>query len=338
MSEDRTQTPSNLRRRQARDAGLVALSPELSAAAGLLAASALLGFFGDRLARGLVAAIKSTLLDTMPAQSSRGVVATVLHMAQELAWPILALLAATWWLIAVTHCAQSGLLWIPQLLAPDTGRLWTAGREQSLTIRSQRGVWTLLKSFLIAIACFWVLMSRQSQLAQLGRLGPSGILLLGGTLIYRLIWTQSFVLALIGLIELGLSRRRVEEMLHVTPEEQREDQKAVEGDPAVKSRRRHIAANRRVDAAHLLDRATMLVCGAGGVAVVVGGERPPGRIELSAAARGESGRQLTRAARRAGVLVVEDADLARGLSGVQRRAGSLAPEIVEQLLRSWPVG
>src|SRR5206468_8809661 len=54
MSEDRTQEPSKRRRLEARQRGQVARSPELTGAAGLLAASALLGIWGDDLVLALV--------------------------------------------------------------------------------------------------------------------------------------------------------------------------------------------------------------------------------------------------------------------------------------------
>ncbi len=53
MSEDRTQPPSKRRRQLARQQGQVAHSPELTAAAGWLAAVVLLGVLGDDLALGL---------------------------------------------------------------------------------------------------------------------------------------------------------------------------------------------------------------------------------------------------------------------------------------------
>ncbi len=56
MSEDRTQEPSKRRRLEARERGQVARSPELTGAAGLLAASALLGIWGDDLALALIGA------------------------------------------------------------------------------------------------------------------------------------------------------------------------------------------------------------------------------------------------------------------------------------------
>ena len=56
MSEDRTQEPSQRRRVEARERGQVARSPELTGSAGLLAASALLGIWGDDLALGVAGA------------------------------------------------------------------------------------------------------------------------------------------------------------------------------------------------------------------------------------------------------------------------------------------
>src|SRR4051794_21875079 len=64
MSEDRTRAPSKRRRQLARERGLVARSPELTAAAGLLAAVVLLGVWGDDLGSALVAAVREPWLGT----------------------------------------------------------------------------------------------------------------------------------------------------------------------------------------------------------------------------------------------------------------------------------
>ena len=61
MSEDRTQPPSKRRRQLARQQGQAAHSPELTAAAGWLAAVVLLGILGDDLTFGLTNMVRGTL-------------------------------------------------------------------------------------------------------------------------------------------------------------------------------------------------------------------------------------------------------------------------------------
>ncbi len=63
MSEDRTQPPSKRRRQLAREQGQVAHSPELTSAAGWLAAVVLLGVMGDDLVLGMIKLVSGSLTD-----------------------------------------------------------------------------------------------------------------------------------------------------------------------------------------------------------------------------------------------------------------------------------
>src|SRR5438045_770719 len=89
MSEDRTQGPSKQRREQARERGRVAHSPELTAAAGLLAASALLGVCGDDLTEALLGLVHAALAGEPVVSAELGaVVARLRHLALAVAWPL----------------------------------------------------------------------------------------------------------------------------------------------------------------------------------------------------------------------------------------------------------
>ena len=74
MSEDRTQPPSNRRRQMAREQGQAAHSPELTAAAGWLAAVGVLWFCGGGLAGALMGLMRGALSDwdpgSMPADAA----------------------------------------------------------------------------------------------------------------------------------------------------------------------------------------------------------------------------------------------------------------------------
>src|ERR1700684_1403618 len=89
MSEDRTQPPSKRRRQLARQQGQAAHSPELTAAAGWLAAVVLLGIVGDDLALGLTKLAGGSL--TRPAVLSAhraALVAEVRGLILGLGWPL----------------------------------------------------------------------------------------------------------------------------------------------------------------------------------------------------------------------------------------------------------
>src|SRR4051794_19991649 len=97
MSEDRTQPPSKRRRQQAREQGQGAHSPELTAAAGWLAAVVALGFCGGGLASELAGLMRGALSEwdpaAMPADAA-GLAARFRGVAWALAWPLSGILAA----------------------------------------------------------------------------------------------------------------------------------------------------------------------------------------------------------------------------------------------------
>ncbi len=93
MSEDQTHAPTKQRRQQARQRGQVARSPELTAAAGLLAALVLLGVWGDDLVRAMVGLIRAPLTEVpLTATDAGAVVERFRSAAGEVAVPLGAIL------------------------------------------------------------------------------------------------------------------------------------------------------------------------------------------------------------------------------------------------------
>ena len=85
------------------------------------------------------------------------------------------------------------------------------------------------------------------------------------------------VLLVLGLVDYGLRYSRFEAMLRMTPQEQREDQRTMEGDVAVRAQRRRIARAWRGDAPDLLAGASLVLTGPGGLTLVLSGGPPPRR-------------------------------------------------------------
>src|SRR5436305_1121656 len=61
----------------------------------------------------------------------------------------------------------------------------------------------------------------------------------------------------LGLLDVLLQHRRFSAMLRMTPDEQREDQRAMEGDPALRARRRRVARTLRTDPGEVLIGASL---------------------------------------------------------------------------------
>ena len=59
-----------------------------------------------------------------------------------------------------------------------------------------------------------------------------------GQIVLHLAWVLAAVLLVLGLVDYALRYRRFEAMLRTTPQEQREDQRVMEGDPATRAQRR----------------------------------------------------------------------------------------------------
>lgn len=125
-------------------------------------------------------------------------------------------------------------------------------------------------------------------------------------------------------------------MLRTTAQEQREDQRVIEGDPAARAQRRRIARAWRGDSPDLLAGASLVLIGPDGLTLILSGGPPPRRVAIRSVASGEPGRRLRRSAGTARIPSVEAGDLAILLAR-QTAAGSAVPaERIAELAAVWP--
>ncbi len=343
MSEDRTQEPSKLRRLQARERGQVARSAELTGAAGLLAASALVGIWGDDLALALLGLVREPWLgDLGVGAGADAVVDRVRQAALGVAGPLLGIVGGAAAAAVAAHQAQVGGLFVPGLLAPDPTRLWSLRLDEEgsasgngLAAKGARGAWSVLKAVVVVAVAGGSIRSGLADFYRLGRLGPPELAqgaasILGGTAL-----TLALATLALGLVDFALQYRRFEAMLRMTDQEHREDQKAADGDPALRARRRRQARALRGDAPELLAGASLVVAGAAGLVVVLAGGPPPRRASIRSTANGPTGRALLQAARSSGVAVVDEPGLALDLARV---VGPVPPpELSAALAAIWPI-
>jgi flagellar biosynthetic protein FlhB len=338
MSEDRTQPPTRRRREEARQRGQVPRSAELTAGAGLLAAALLLGAFGPGLARGLIELVQRPLDGASVVRSAAA--GDVAGWLRDACWSVLGPLAgiglgvlAT---VVLVHQAQVGGLWAPRLLAPDPARLLFAGGGAGA--RASRGLWSLAKAALLVGAGVIIV---RAQLPAIDRLSAQEFPALAGASMAVLIraarWLALAVLA-IGAADFALCWRRVEEALRQTPDEYREELRAADGDPALRARRRKLALSWRRDAAEILPGASLLVLGPNGLAVLLAGSPPPGRVTVRQVARGIQAAILRREACEAGIPVVDAPRLAGHFARGRAAGPSLPPDLATELAAIWPRG
>ena len=341
MSEDRTQPASKRRRELAREQGQAAHSPELTAAVGWLAAVIALGCCGGGLASTLVGLMRGSLsewdLGVMPADPS-GLADRVRGMALALAWPLGAILSAFALGATAAHQLQVRGLWSSRLILPDPGRLWTPGRGPGPAARAGRAGWAAMKAVVFVAVLAWVIRAGWGEVLVLGSLEGAALAQEAGRSVLRLAGVLAGVLGVLGLADYGLCYWRFESMLRTTPEEQREDQRTLEGDVTARAQRRRIALAWRGDSPELLAGASLALHGSGGLTVILSGGPPPRRVMIRAAARTAAGLRLRRSAEAAKIPHVDHPGLAQRLA--QQPAGGLpiAAELIAELAAIWPTG
>jgi flagellar biosynthetic protein FlhB len=335
MSEDKTQSPSKLRRQKARDEGQVAQSPELTGAAALLAAAFLLGGWGESLVTALLVLVREPLTGSPGfAADAAEVIARLRHSVLTVAWPLGVVTIGPALAALAMHQAQVLGLWAPGLLAPNVGRLWTSGQGPGLSTRGGRSIWGVVKVLVVGAVAAWIVQSSWPAFQSLSGSEPQVIARASGQALRQTALALSAATLALGVVDYALQYRRFEELLRMTPEEQREDQRSMEGDPTLRARRRRIAKSWRGASAEDLVGATLVLTGSSGLTVVLAGGPPPARISVRSLAQGISGDRLRSAA--TGVVLVEAPALALHLA--RRRAPSLPLDAAETaaLAAIWP--
>jgi flagellar biosynthetic protein FlhB len=338
MSEDRTQPPSQRRRQLEREQGQAAHSPELTAAAGWLAAVVALGCCGENLAGALVSLLRGALehgdVAAMPVDAT-GLADRIRAVAMVPAWPLGVVLSAFAVGATAAHLCQVRGLWSGRHIMPDAGRLWTPARGPGLSSRLGRAGWSAIKAAIFVAALAGVIRAGWGEVLTLGSLEGEALAREASRSVLRLAGVLAGVLAVLGLADFGLSYWRFESMLRTTLEERREDQRVLEGDVTARAQRRRLARAWRGDAPELLAGASLALHGSGGLTLILSGGPPPRRVTIRAAARAAVGLRLRRSAEVAKLPHVEDAGLAQRLA--QHPAGlPVTGELIAELAAIWP--
>jgi flagellar biosynthetic protein FlhB len=336
-SEDRTQPASTLRRQQAREQGQVAHSPELTTAAGLVATVIAIFLVGQDLVKALLFTFQHTIssLGRLPGDAD-GVSAELRSITLGVASPLALIALAATSAALLAHQLQVRGLFVPSLIAPDVTRLWSPNHGMNPAAQLRRSVWGWFKAILLTATAGWVIRSAWLNMIHANELTGAELGLAAGTALLQAVWPLTALLVLLGAIEFGLRYHRFESMLRMTPDEQREDQRTMEGDPAVRAQRRRLVRTWRSDTPELFTGASLVLLGTNGLTLVIAGGPPPARIHVRTVARGAAGLRLRRSPGARQVHQLDAPDLARWLS-IRPAAGSItAPELMARLAAAWP--
>lgn len=342
MSEDRTQEPSTRRRLLAREQGQVARSPELTGAAALFAASALLWVWGEPLFAGLLAAVRAPWLGDLGVP---GVGEPAVDLAARLGGALGAVIVPTLGILGgsvaaaiFAHQAQVGGLLNVGLLAPDFARLWHLSLDEEggegLAGRAGRGGWSLLKAVVVVAVAAGIIRAHLTDFYRLSHLDPQAMARAAGSLARSTALLLAVATAILGLIDYALQRQRFAALLRMTADEHRADLRSADGDPALRARRRHLAKSLRGDAPELLRGASLAITGPSDLAIVLAGGPPPRKVSIRSSAHGPAGRKLRRDAAAHNLATVDAPDLAFALARL--RTPAIPPELLPLLRAAWP--
>jgi flagellar biosynthesis protein FlhB len=317
--------------------GLIAASPELSASVGLFIAAIAVGRLADSLAHAFVDVFENTLGPNAAFDHTTDSLTRLVSNALLPFLPVVSALAlATALGSLVSHQLQLGGYWQPNLLAPRLDRLWSTNRHGPIGSRFAQGLWSLAKPLLLAVVVCLSISADPNSFQRIARADLPVALRIAGEKLSATLSCLALACLALGAVDAFIRFRRIESILQMTPDEARQDQRTVEGDPETRRRRDRLARQWRLDSRELPPDVALLIGGAGSIVVLVGGQKPPGAIVVRAVARGVEANRWRRAAQLANLPVVESPPLARVLSLPATKSRGLPPELVDQLAAIWP--
>ncbi|TWT43198.1 EscU/YscU/HrcU family type III secretion system export apparatus switch protein [Botrimarina hoheduenensis] len=231
------------RRQQAREKGQVPYSQDLGSAVLLLAAAGLLKMLGGRLAAALASLTERLLAEPLQLAADRDLlIATSNQTLLLIGGPLASLLGLLLLAAAATNLAQTGLLFVPDKLAPDISRLNPiAGLGRIFSIQgTARLGFGLVKVVIVAAVSIAAIWPHGAVIAEAGRLGIGQLAtLLIDTTFTTVFWVGGALLVL-ALADLALQRWKHEQDLKMTSQEMKEEMKNLQGDPEVAARRKQV--------------------------------------------------------------------------------------------------
>jgi len=247
-SGDKSIDPTPHRRQQARAAGQVARSQDLSSAGLLLGGLVILIFTGGALLEFLVGFLSSYLggkpwMDAINSGTPTDVdlVTTQWNvLIRGLAKVLLPVLGLVTLLAIGLNLIQTGILFLPGKLMPDASRinpLAGLGRMVSLS-SAMRLAFGVFKIGIVGTVAFASIYDRRHELIGLAGFDLPQIARFAWEVC---MWTSvkiGVALGILAVVDYGYQRWKHEQDLKMTPQEMREEMRNLQGDPQVTARRR----------------------------------------------------------------------------------------------------
>lgn len=333
--QEKTEQATPKRREDARKKGQVARSAELSSVAilmmGLLALWGLGGYMYDRLSGFMIEMFTSGVTMNIDSITIQPYITRWVSQFIAIVAPIVVILVVA---AVGINVSQVGVLFTGQPLQPKADRISPLSGVKR--IFSKKGVVELAKGLfkiaIVALMTYWTLESEADTLLALVDMTIGQILGLGAEIVLDLGFRIALVLLLMAVLDYAFQRWDYENNLKMTKQELKEEQKQQEGDPVLRSRVRSLQRDMsRQRMMSDVGESDVVVTNPTHLAVALKYD-PASMVAPIVLAKGQRlvAQKIKELAREAGVPVVENKPLARGLF----KAVQVGQEIPEDLFRA----
>lgn len=336
---EKTEQPSPKKLRDARKKGQVASSKEVTSAALILAIFAFLwamsGFYLIKFQEMILLPVQYYGADFKSSleQELNGL---LLIMAQLIA-PVLVLVIV---IAVMAYFAQFGILFALESLKPDLKKL--NPMQGIKKIFSLKNLIEFLKSIIkivfLSILLFLVIRNNFDNLLKIPDCGLKCIPLVLGILMEQLIINSSFAFIVIAAADFSFQKFQHIKQLKMTKDEVKREFKEMEGNPEIKSKRRHLHQEMlSQQVANSVKRSTVVVTNPTRIAIALeyrDGETPLPIVR----AKGENlnAKRIIEIAKENGIPIMENVPLARALheeSSIDQYIPADLIEAVAEVLR-----
>lgn len=248
MAEDqseKTEAPTARRQLEARLEGNIPRSPDLAAAATLLAGIMLLQSFGLGIFRGLWNTLEAMLSPGFSSNPTRADdIGPLLYYSMRAiataAGPMVLGVAAVAFLVSIS---QVGLVFTTKPLELNFAKLSPFRGLKGLfdTRAGVRTVMSLGKLVLVGTVALSLVGAEMPKIVRLAELAPMALFFAACDMIYTLALRLALFLLFMALVDYGYQRWQHDRDLRMTKQEVKEEMRSMEGDPLIKQRRMRVA-------------------------------------------------------------------------------------------------
>ncbi|TWT77234.1 Flagellar biosynthetic protein FlhB [Posidoniimonas polymericola] len=243
QSGDKTFDATPHRRQQAREKGQVAYSQDLGSAALLVAAALIMMSLGGRVAEAAAKMLHRQLGEVGVLHANPQ---AMIDQSMEIGAAIGMTLLPVFGLLMLSSIAssvfQTGLLFVPNRLAPDLSRLsLLQGVKRILSLQGvMRLGFGMFKVAIVSTVSTAVVLARSEEILNAGALSIGGLAILTGDVVTQSLLWVGIALLVLALADFAFQKWKHEQDLKMTHQEVKEEMKNLQGDPQVIARRKQV--------------------------------------------------------------------------------------------------